>query len=39
MESFSDDYTRIYRVDKSTEGIWIDSDLKKWPLGMMGVDH
>lgn len=39
MESFSDDYTRIYRMDKSIEGFWIESDLKKWPLRTMGVDH
>ena len=26
-------------VDRSTEGLCIDSDMKKWPLGWMEIDQ
>lgn len=29
----------MFRVDGSTEGLCIDSDMKKWPLGWMGIDQ
>lgn len=33
------DYTGMFRVDRSTEGLCIDSDMKKWPLGWMEIDQ
>lgn len=31
------DYTRMFRVDRSIEGFRTDSDVKKWPCGLMEV--
>lgn len=36
MEGFND-YTRMFRVDRSIEGFRTDSDVKKWPRGLMEV--